>query len=407
MTLQTSLPSTTPTTTDVLILGAGIAGLAAGNVLQQAGRSVQLVDKGRGVGGRLSTRRFANGAWFDHGAQYFTTNSPEFTTVVQNWETEGVVRAWFEQLMWFDGDILLPEAPTNPQRKRYIPVGNGMNSLPKQLAKNLAIKTSTRIVRLNSIEATAKVSVGWDNEARGTELGRLHSVNNRNEYRSNEISTPNGAFAVASINNQWEAVDEQGNLFKAKALIITSPVPQTLELLENSHLSLSHQQAAQLSAVIYEPCLALMIALKPEAIPADVLNALAVGYKARDPESALAWVGANHTKPQPSFTPPAFTLHASPSFSRTYWEAPPETILPLLLDALPLPLKPLITAETIDTTQYHRWKYSLLSQSLEAMPTVALKGLPPCFLAGDAFGNYAKIETAYLSGIAAANGLLR
>jgi tetratricopeptide (TPR) repeat protein len=47
-------------------------------------------------------------------------------------------------------------------------------------------------------EATKKVSVGWDNEARGTELGRLPLVNNRNEYHSNEISTPNGAFSVAS-----------------------------------------------------------------------------------------------------------------------------------------------------------------------------------------------------------------
>ena len=40
--------------------------------------------------------------------------------------------------------------------------------------------------------------MGWDNEAGGTELGRLHLVNNRNEYRSNEISTLNGAFSVAS-----------------------------------------------------------------------------------------------------------------------------------------------------------------------------------------------------------------
>ncbi len=49
------------------------------------------------------------------------------------------------------------------------------------------------------LEATEKVSVGWDNEAGGTELGRLHLVNNRNEYRSNKISTLNGAFSVASL----------------------------------------------------------------------------------------------------------------------------------------------------------------------------------------------------------------
>ena len=49
-----------------------------------------------------------------------------------------------------------------------------------------------------SVEVTEKGLVGWDNEARGTELGRLHLVNNRNEYRSNKISTPNRPFSVTS-----------------------------------------------------------------------------------------------------------------------------------------------------------------------------------------------------------------
>jgi renalase len=348
------------TTTDVLIIGAGIAGLTAGNALQQAGLTVQLVDKGRGVGGRLSTRRLANGAWFDHGAQYFTANTPAFEAVVQAWEAEGIVHPWFEQLSWFEGDTITQEAPQTPARKRYIPTGSGMNSLPKHLAKNLALQTSCRIVRL-------------DNK-----------------------------------NNCWEAVDEQGNLFKAKALIITSPVPQTLELLHNSHLSLTPQQTSQLNSVMYEPCLALMIALKPKAIAPEVVTALSVGYKAKDPEHALGWVGANHTKADPSFSSLAFTLHASPSFSRTHWDEPLETVLPLLLEAIPAPLKQIITPQSIETTtQLHRWKYALLSQSLEAMPTVCLQGLPPCFLAGDAFGDYAKIETAYLSGIASSQALLQ
>ena len=47
-------------------------------------------------------------------------------------------------------------------------------------------------------EVTEKGLVGWDNEARGTELGRLHRVNNRHEYHSNKISTPNRPFSVTS-----------------------------------------------------------------------------------------------------------------------------------------------------------------------------------------------------------------
>ncbi len=41
----------TEQTTDVLIIGAGMAGLIAAAELQRAGRRV--LDKGRGVGGRL------------------------------------------------------------------------------------------------------------------------------------------------------------------------------------------------------------------------------------------------------------------------------------------------------------------------------------------------------------------
>ena len=59
------------------IIGAGIAGLTLGIRLNRAGHSVALFDKGRGVGGRTSTRR-GNGIAFDHGAQYFTVRDPRF-----------------------------------------------------------------------------------------------------------------------------------------------------------------------------------------------------------------------------------------------------------------------------------------------------------------------------------------
>ncbi|MGA8880775.1 MAG: FAD-dependent oxidoreductase, partial [Azonexus sp.] len=53
------------------LIGAGIAGLSCATALQQAGLKVSLFDKGRGPGGRMSTRRGDD--WqCDHGAQYFT-----------------------------------------------------------------------------------------------------------------------------------------------------------------------------------------------------------------------------------------------------------------------------------------------------------------------------------------------
>jgi predicted NAD/FAD-dependent oxidoreductase len=44
-------------TTDVLVVGAGMAGLTAAAELQRAGRRVLVLDEGRGVGGRLASRR--------------------------------------------------------------------------------------------------------------------------------------------------------------------------------------------------------------------------------------------------------------------------------------------------------------------------------------------------------------
>ena len=42
---------------DVLIIGGGMAGLTAASELQGAGCRVLVLDKGRGVGGRLASRR--------------------------------------------------------------------------------------------------------------------------------------------------------------------------------------------------------------------------------------------------------------------------------------------------------------------------------------------------------------
>jgi renalase len=52
---------------DVTVIGAGLAGLACARMLADAGLGVRVLDKGRGLGGRLATRRFEGGQ-ADHGA---------------------------------------------------------------------------------------------------------------------------------------------------------------------------------------------------------------------------------------------------------------------------------------------------------------------------------------------------
>lgn len=80
----------------VAVVGAGIAGLACAHALRDRGRPVVLFDKGRGPGGRASTRRAAEqpGRGWDHGAPGFTAQSREFRAWVAEWETAGVLARW-------------------------------------------------------------------------------------------------------------------------------------------------------------------------------------------------------------------------------------------------------------------------------------------------------------------------
>lgn len=81
----------------ILIIGAGMAGLACAKALSEADRDVVVIDKGRGPGGRMATRRAEIGGEvvsFDHGAQYFTARDPLFAEALASWERLGVVARW-------------------------------------------------------------------------------------------------------------------------------------------------------------------------------------------------------------------------------------------------------------------------------------------------------------------------
>lgn len=86
---MTSDPDKTP----VIVIGAGITGLTAARRLADAGRAVLLLDKGRGIGGRVATRR-AEGLHFDHGAQYVSARGAGFAALLGKLTVSGHVGAW-------------------------------------------------------------------------------------------------------------------------------------------------------------------------------------------------------------------------------------------------------------------------------------------------------------------------
>ena len=75
---------------DVLVIGAGMAGIRAATLRAADGDRVEVVDKGRRHGGRLATRR-VDDALFDTGAIDVAAHGPELTTALTRWAEDGAV----------------------------------------------------------------------------------------------------------------------------------------------------------------------------------------------------------------------------------------------------------------------------------------------------------------------------
>ena len=199
-----------PTSKSCLIIGGGMAGLIAGKLLQSNGFAVEILDKGRGIGGRLATRRIAHpvaGAGiFDYGMQAFSVSEPQFQLWVDEWLERGIVDRW---------DVSNPAGMTSYRGKQ------SSRSIAQHLAQDLDVRTQTQAVE-----------VIW------------------------ESST-------------WTVRSANGDRFQADNLLITAPIPQTLALLDDSAIDLPPTLRDRLVAVVYQPCIAVLALLDtPSTIPA-------------------------------------------------------------------------------------------------------------------------------------------
>ena len=118
------------TAPSVAVIGAGIAGLMAARTLADHGIDVQVFDKGRGVGGRLATRRSEDGAQFDHGAPSFAARDQRLLRYLASWREQGVVAPWSDNVH-STGDRWVAQP--------------GMNALCKHLARGLSVATATQV----------------------------------------------------------------------------------------------------------------------------------------------------------------------------------------------------------------------------------------------------------------------
>jgi predicted NAD/FAD-dependent oxidoreductase len=357
---------------DAVVIGGGIAGLSAAGALAAAGRRVLVLDKSRGVGGRMATRRIG-GAVCDHGAQFFTVRTGEFATVVEDAVRAAAVAEWCRGFSR-DGSIGVDgsgagEIGAGDGHPRYRG-GRGMTDLPKWLAARLGewgdaveIRTAAKVASIAAANGGVRITI--DREGGGSEI------------------------------------------IAASGVVLTPPVPQALELMQAGGLlaggSVDQEAIESLRTVDYDPCFtALLVLDRPSLVPppgAIQFAAHTPGPVAQMP-GPLAWIADNQQKG--ISTVPALTVHATSRFSREYFDTPLDEVGAMLIAAV----SPWIDgdpATAIVERSVHRWKFAAPTTILPER-CVAVSMVPLVVCCGDAFAG-PRVEGAATSGMAAGRWL--
>ena len=222
----------------VIVIGAGLSGIAAATDLHTAGWNVTVLEKSRGISGRAATRRW-EGAVLDHGAPFFTARGQRFTALIQTLEESGAVRVWTRGFhAWRDGVLT---APTD-SHPRYI-AAEGMNALAKHLRGTAAF----------TLETGATVT------------------------------------GLEPSDTGWTVTLATGETRNAESVIVTAPTPQALNL---TRPHLEPATLAALERVTWQPCWALLAQLSAHP------NVDWRGVKLTHP--ILEWAALEHTKRESS-----------------------------------------------------------------------------------------------------------
>ncbi|MEA5571470.1 NAD(P)/FAD-dependent oxidoreductase [Calothrix sp. UHCC 0171] len=338
--------------TDIIVIGAGISGLVCAQQLSQAGYSVLVVEKSRGLGGRVATRRLLEGSIVDHGACYLKSKGEILTELIELLCDNGVLQVW-------DG-IFLEKSTSSPEDSISIPSTSpayiapaGMSSIAKFLAKGLNITLNQRVIGVN-----LTADKHW------------HLTLASNDGSSNSPIT-------------------------AKAVVIAIPAPQALELLQPLETELLDSTFFEkLRSLEFFPSISVMAGYPVTSPPLPQWNAVTI----KD-DHILGWIGFDSSK-RLNPTQPIFVVQSSANFAQQHLETQDlqstgKQILQAAADCTEL--RWLASPEWI---QVHRWRYAFPRNPLTTS-FLAVEGDSPLVACGDWCGGNL-IPGAMNSGIAAA-----
>ncbi len=336
---------------DIAVIGAGMAGLSCAQQLRQAGYSVAVVEKSRGAGGRVATRR-VQGTRADHGARYLEPQGETVQGLIDVLVDRHILKLWTDTVWEFQQG----ELSSTPNSCYAAPAG--MNAVGKYLAQDLEI---------------------WF----GRRVQAISITDNQMWHLSLEVTDDNLELPQELI---------------AKAVVVAIPAPQALMFL-NSEIGLQSDFLDKLRSINYDPCITVMAGY-PAAKQQDLSN-LNPHWQAvtfRD-DADLAWIGLDSSKRLDS-QQPVFVVHSSAKFAEKYLESTDlPTVGQQLLDRTSEHLIPWLKQP--EWLQVHRWRYAFCRNPLP-VSCLPAAGTLPLVCAGDLCGE-GQIDGALRSGLAAAN----
>ena len=329
-----------------------MAGLTAARQLVQRGHLVTLLDKGRGVGGRMATRRLTDAtppARADHGPPYVTPQTPVFGQFLDQLVTEGVMVQW---------------PPLSPAAGTAAPAyagTEGMNAVAKHLSDGLTIHTGETVVRIGT--------------------------------------RPAG----------WQVETESGNLYRADSLLMTIPAPQALSLLKRSGLTLTDATLNALQQITYQPCIAVLAVLnQPSQIPAP--GVVWPADETTQPTGFDGWTMLIDNGQKEISEQPTVTVLLDAEASQTHFDDDLTALGQRVLTGL----SHWIPAGAVESVQVHRWRFSLPNKQVNSWYLQADTPFPLLF-GGDGFSGEEPrlsqwpngLESAFWSGMKMAEQLMQ